>query len=484
MSTTIVQTPTSRCRFGIARQDVTPPVGIYHRFWGAAAHDRASGVHRPLTATVLLLQPDSGEHSQRTVCIALDHCLFRPRDMQRLLDETGRRTGLAPSQIVFTFSHTHSGGNITRERRDLPGGDLIGPYLDELPGRLAEAFLQAEQSTVPATFTYGTATCAMGRQRDYWDAERQQFVCGYNPDHRSHLPVHVIRVTDRGGRLLANIVHYPCHPTTLAWENTLISPDYIGALRETVEAGANAPCVFLLGPCGDVGPRVGFVGDPAVADANGRQVAYAALAALEGLPPAESDFHYCGPVISGATLGTWEFRRQSSERLQRAAAFEHRVVAVELPYRPGLPTAGEATREMEQYLSDEAAAREAGNSSGAADARALAERKRRLLERIGPLPPGEGYPFQAHIWKLGDAFWVAVEGEPYFALQEELQRRIAPHPVLVVPLANGSRCSYLPTREAYEKPLYQVDVSLLAPGCLEMLTDALATEIGGMCHPA
>ncbi len=52
-STTIVPSPTSRLRVGHARADITPPVGIYHRLWGAARHDRATGVHRPLLADVL-----------------------------------------------------------------------------------------------------------------------------------------------------------------------------------------------------------------------------------------------------------------------------------------------------------------------------------------------------------------------------------------------------------------------------------------------
>ena len=50
MSTRTVRTPTSILRLGYARADVTPPVGIYHRMWGAARHDRASGVHRPLVS--------------------------------------------------------------------------------------------------------------------------------------------------------------------------------------------------------------------------------------------------------------------------------------------------------------------------------------------------------------------------------------------------------------------------------------------------
>ena len=52
-----VDTPQSVCLLGVARCDVTPPVGIYHRMWGAATHDRATGVHRPLTATALVFRP-------------------------------------------------------------------------------------------------------------------------------------------------------------------------------------------------------------------------------------------------------------------------------------------------------------------------------------------------------------------------------------------------------------------------------------------
>ena len=43
-------------RIGVAREDITPPVGIYARSWGAAVHDVAEGIHRPMTVTALTLQ--------------------------------------------------------------------------------------------------------------------------------------------------------------------------------------------------------------------------------------------------------------------------------------------------------------------------------------------------------------------------------------------------------------------------------------------
>ena len=54
---THVRTSQSRCRFSLAWDDITPPADIYHRMWGAAKHERATGVHRPLRATLAGLAP-------------------------------------------------------------------------------------------------------------------------------------------------------------------------------------------------------------------------------------------------------------------------------------------------------------------------------------------------------------------------------------------------------------------------------------------
>ncbi|MBW3540839.1 MAG: hypothetical protein KY476_11260 [Planctomycetes bacterium] len=480
MSTRYVKTPTSRCRLGVARGDVTPPVGVYHRFWGAASHDRATGVHRPLTATVLAFSGLDECDAEPFVLVAIDHCLLRPREMDALLAETARRAGTKAEHITFAFSHTHSGGNLCRDRSDLPGGELIGPYLDELPATIAAAIARAIEQVSPATATYGTANCAMAADRDYFDEDLDRYVCGFNPDGAAGFPVKVVRFTGESGGLIATVVNYPCHATTLAWENTLISPDYIGALRETVERETSAPCVFLPAPCGDVGPVVGFVGDVETAERNGRQAGFAALGAFEALPPPAHDFHYAGAVLSGATLGTWQHRPLSAKRSAAAATFRHEDVTIPLPLRDDLPTVVEAEAELSRLLAEEASARSGGDLEAAVRLRALAERSRRLLERIRPLPTGSAYPYAVRLVRLGDAVWVFVEGEPYFALQLELERRHPDVPLIVVPLANGARCSYLPPRECYGRPLYQAEVALLAAGCLEQAIEVTSAHIGSL----
>src|SRR5688572_326027 len=97
MGTTVVRTPTSRCRVGIAHADITPPVGIYHRMWGAAKHERAAGIHRPLRVTVLVIEPTTENAGSRRFLVALDHCLLRPDDMDLLHAAVSKQLEIEPS---------------------------------------------------------------------------------------------------------------------------------------------------------------------------------------------------------------------------------------------------------------------------------------------------------------------------------------------------------------------------------------------------
>ena len=121
-----VEFPQSRCHAGVARRDITPPVGIYHRMWGAATHDRSTGIHRPLTATVMVLQSEnsSDDATKPVVFVTVDHCLLWNREMNELLDRVSDSSGVERSQIIVFFSHTHAAGLMGNERVDLPGGEL------------------------------------------------------------------------------------------------------------------------------------------------------------------------------------------------------------------------------------------------------------------------------------------------------------------------------------------------------------------------
>jgi hypothetical protein len=196
-----VESPHSLCRLGIARCDITPPVGIYHRMWGAASHERSTGVHRPLTATVAVFQPlDAGNADELQVVLAVDHCLLWAKEMEELLARVAADTDLPREAITVAFSHTHGAGLMDTSRSHLPGGELIEPYLKSLAGKLGQLVWEARKSVRSATLVYGAGHCALAAERDFWDAQRGHYVCGFNPEGKCDDTVLVARATDEQGR--------------------------------------------------------------------------------------------------------------------------------------------------------------------------------------------------------------------------------------------------------------------------------------------
>ncbi len=475
-----VDTPQTRCHAGVARCDITPPVGIYHRMWGAATHDRATGVHRPLLATALWLQPTAGDASQAQLVIALDHCVIDSVEMTRLCEAVCQATSLQESQVQITLSHTHGSGWMSRARAHFPGGDLIGPYLDDVAGKLAILAVQAKQALQPASIVYGQGRCDLAGQRDYWDAEHRQFVCGFNPAGVADDTVTVARITGADGKITATLVNYACHPTTLAWDNTAISPDYVGAMREVVEQATGAPCLFVQGASGDLGPREGFVGDPAIADRNGRQLGYAALSALEPLPPAGTRFVYAGPVVSGTTIGTWKHQTLDANTRTQQERWQTKQWLVELPYRHDLPALEETKDAHRRHQAEEEKARAAGDAQKARDCRALVEQMNRRIHRLSSLPAGKVFPYRVNLWRLGDALWVLVPGELYQTFQVTLRKRFPGQPIIVATLTGDWQPGYVPMASSYGYGIYQDLIACVGPGSLEVLIENLAREIGAM----
>jgi hypothetical protein len=449
--------------------------------WGAATHDRASGIHRPLSADVTIFQsqqqPAAGADDLEQVLIALDHCVLWNREMQALLEAVSQQAQVPRERLVVVFSHSHSAGLMDSTRQHLPGGELIAPYLDTLAQNLAASVRAARAGLQPATIVYGVGRCSLATNRDFRDPGSGSYVCGFNPDGFADDTVLVARATDDSGRTLASFVNYACHPTTLAWENHLISPDFPGAMREVVEHATQAPCVFLQGASGDLGPREGFSGDPALADRNGRQLGYAVLAALEALPPAGTRFEYAGPVISGATLGVWQHRALSAEQTVAKCRWRLARWTVKLPYRPELPTSDAIRTARAQFEAARKKAEQTSDPALARDAHAMIERMDRQLTRLAALPTGPDIPLPVWLWEIGDALWLAVEAEHYQHLQRSLRERFPGFPIVVMTLANGSRTTYLPTADVYDTGVYPETIAVLARGSLEKLIEAIAERI-------
>lgn len=273
----------------------------------------------------------------------------------------------------------------------------------------------------------------MAANRDLADPQADRDLCGFNPAAPADDRVLVGRATDASGRIIGTLVNYACHPTTLAWENRLISPDYIGAMREVVERETNgAPCLFLQGASGDLGPREGFTGDTEVADANGRQLGYAVAETLEAMREPNTVLAYVGAVESGAPIATWQRRRYDPP-----TTVSVRCVDVELPLK-SLPTES-ALRDQLDACTD----------------RVTVERLRRKLRVVRKVGSGPTLRVPTWYWRFGRAVLVAHPNECYSVLQTTLRARFSDFALLVVTVVNGG-AGYISPPELHDRDLYQV----------------------------
>ncbi len=458
--TRAIPSKNTRCRFGVAVRDVTGPVGIYMRWWGAATHDVANGIHRPSTATAAIIAPIDGAGPELTL-VALDYCVFQNPDDERTLRQVVmKRTGVTEETLIVTLSHAHSGVNAGSQIADKPGGDLGAAYRARLADEITAAVLEAREGLAPAWITHGQGRCSLAGNRDYWDSEVARWACGYNPDGSADDTLVVACVTADDRTIRATLFNYACHPTTLAWDNHLLSPDYVGAAREVLEHAFGAPAIFMQGASGDLGPRVGFVGDTAVADRNGRQLGYAAASAIEAIPPPATTFTYTGIVSSGADIGTWAYRPSGEENRRAAARLGVHGERVSIPIKP-LPPATELVARL-AVVTD----------------RAEGERLHRRLNLRRALGETDAHVVPLWFWRLGDAVLMTIPGEPYAVLQQTLRRTFPETPIFVLGVTNGS-LGYLCPRDYYGTGRYQEIQSPYQPGCLET---TIAAAIRGVAN--
>jgi hypothetical protein len=451
----IVNTPYTRCRVGVAMTDVTPPVGIYARTWGAADHDAAEGVHRPFSATAAAIAPLNGE-GPTLVLVALDIGWFQYVASERGVRQTAaQRASLDEANLIINLSHTHAGPNVNPQLANLPGGHLIAPYMEELTEKVADVVVAALADLAPAWITYGYGKCGLATNRDFWDAEAGRYACGFNPERKADDTLLVARITGDDGAARATLFNYACHPTTLAWDNKLLSPDFIGAAREVLERDFGAPALFLQGALGDVAPRDDYVGDTAVADRNGRQLGYAAAAALEALPPPGTKFVYTGIRRSGADLGTWEHQPADADDLAGTQSLAAQVIDIPLARRVYPPLA-----EMQAQLEAETDRRE----------QEIIRRKMFIFQTLGE---GTVHHMPVWIWRLGQAALVGIPNEPYSVLQEELRARFPGKALIIMGVSNGT-LGYLCPRDTYGRGIYQEIQSPYQPGCLEQTIEAIS----------
>ncbi len=437
---------------GVSTKIITPEVGIYTRNWGAGDSQYSQGVHRPLELNCLTLQ--EREDSAPTIIISADLGWWKTPDEEAYIRAGVRKYfNIEAPNLMFCLSHTHSGPSLSLADAQKKGGEFIAPYL----AFLLEAIISAIQLALDTSFLgrldwrYGS--CDLATNRDfYWD-EGKRHLTGFNPEIAGDDTLLVGRVTDLKHRVKFLIVNYACHPTTLAWDNHLISPDYIGALREVIRDRVGVELMFLQGASGDQSPAVQYVGDPDVADNYGKQLGYAVLSTVYKFNDASKALAFQGSVESGASLAIWGFTDVAI-----STSLTPQLIYVELPVRD-LPS----EVELQSLWA---------KSSDSVE-------KERLWRKIGLrriLGEKDRFELPVWVWKVGETIIVGQCTEAYVHFQKHLRAAFFPKPVVVINIVNGY-IGYLPTEELYQSDAYSVWQTPFEAGSLEILETGVVEAI-------
>ncbi len=438
-------------RVGVAQADITPPLGIYSRCWGAANFDCASAVHREQKLSVFYMQADADP----VLLINMELPWMDRASWDLMLQTASAAAGLEahPESVVINMTHNHSSAPIEEIDPALEGALMINDYRDQVAQTLRDAVLQAQADCSDAVITADTGRCNLARNRDLKIEEDGPVFCGFNPEKEADDAVLVMRVTDAQTQAIkATLVNYACHPTTLAWDNVHLSPDYAGAMRALVEEFTNAPCCLFQGASGELSARHGHQEFTEVADKQGRQLGFAVLSCLEGMIDPAKQINFGGTIASGADLAYWAPGDLEVE--SRMHELRAEIIEFDLTLKDELPTVAEF-----QKLHDEC------------DDRVMKERYRRRIKLRRSL--GDGPLVKKSMWRfqIGGITLFASPFEWYSDFQIEVRAAFPGEQIAVCNLCNGS-ASYLVPENMYGEILYQKDICPFAKGSLEITIQA------------
>ena len=411
----------------------------------------------PLYVTALVLKD-----SEKSVAIVdMDLIGFDNDGVRKIMDAVVSLSGLPREHIRLSFTHTHSGANTFRLKTLTEGLDMIMSYLDALPLRIASAVWNAQQNLVPVRVGASIGKCEVNVNRRLRLPDGK-IIVGRNWDGPADPTVRVVRLDGLDESPLATIVHFACHPTTMAWQCQYFTPDYPGIVRQTVEREVGGTCLFLQGAAGNLTPRRGFTGDLKVYRRLGLILGLEAAKLATGIETLPRQEHFMGALQSGAPIAIYEDRPVEPPQPKLGVIWRMLKLPLKECKPPELEV--EATRartELEKV-------RKAGNEDAirAATAKATQTEWRAEYTRL--------YYGKAHIdWpmqgiRLGPVAFLSIAGDPFTEINQEIVTK-SPFPHTLFSGYSHGDFGYIATRAAIEEGGYEVEASPFSPEVSEIV---------------
>lgn len=454
---------------GSGRSDITPPVGIAHAGWGAATHQRAEGVDMPFYSTALYVTNGQLE----LAIVDLDVGVLTNEDNDAIRAEVAANSGIDPENLRLSATHTHS-GPVNRTSWLDEGMELVGPYWDSLPSRVAESVNSARWTAKPAHVGVGKGSSSININRRPALPNGKLFT-GRNWDGFVDREVGVIAINDTDGEPIVTLVNYACHPTILGPANKLLSPDYPGTVRQVVEQHAGGLCLFLQGAAGNCGPTHGFIGEASVARWLGTRLGLEAARVRLEIDPVPRRERLVEVVPSGADLGMYEDEPTSEPDDTLRVVNTH----VDLPVGT-FPEVADAQAEFDRVVETLNATRKSGSEADIKEAVKNAKRAGFVVGNATRTANGPmSMPIQA--MRIGCAALIAIPVEAFSEIGVAVKNSSPAQQTLFSGYANGYM-GYMPMADAYEEGGYEVDTTPMAAGAAEETIEACSDAVQALWH--
>jgi hypothetical protein len=428
-------------RVGLSHADITPPLGTpmegYIERMGVS-----KGIHDRLFAKAMVLEGAS-EEKAAVVSVDLIGVGRWIVDSARKLIES--KTGINQESVMIAATHTHSGprglGNF------LTGEDLLSKGLfsrelsEKIVAGIVKAVVSADKGLVEAKMGLGR------RDVSSLSSNRRSKYGPFDPE------LSVMRIdSSDSGQSIGCVANYSCHPTVLGADNLLISSDFPGYVRDTVETalnqkhqGGGAEVLYLNGASGDISTR--FTRKEATfaeAERIGRTLGSETLKIMKAVDGMTDDVEI----------------QTSSEVIK--------LVQRKLPPVDFVKNDLNRRQEMLKKM------RARGASKGEIRVvESVIEGTKALLAAYKYASKSEGKEIEAEIQvlRLGEtAMLCAVPAELFVELGLQIKKKLRSMNPLVVCYANGF-IGYVLTEEAFKEGGYESLVTLLDPSAGNTMVD-------------
>jgi len=426
---------------GAEKTDISPSKGI--ELAGYPHYPRNNtGVHDPLYASCLFL--DDGD--EKVFIISLDLVFFSKKYLKEVRKRISDATGVAEHNITAACTHTHSGpwasGRLDIEALENEA-EPDDAYVEELKDKIVKTAVSAFKETFTASIGTGSVHC--GKESGIGGNRR-------DPEGISDPELAVLGIRDAEGIIRAIVVNYALHPTFLHADNTLVSSDYPGYIREYLEKRyPGSVMLFLEGCAGDQSSRYFRQGQ---SFDEAKRVGYAMGTAASGVLD-DIEFKPFEKICVGYRELPFSLREFKDEKQA-----ETDVEKARMEY-DSLKKNGAGYIQLQN-----ANVKLLGAEDMLGYIRMVKNKKRIALYE-------DEQPMEIQVIGIGRSRIAALPGEIFVSFGLEIKKANPEGTVFVSAVTNGCLPGYVYTKEALALGGYEVDTSMLCEDTGEKMTETV-----------